>query len=55
MPTTPGETVQTLSDQREKRGPLNPVTAEQREEAEQNELDAVKEREQLLSKDFKKK
>ena len=34
---------------------LVPVTAEQREEAEQNELDAVKEREQILSKDFKKK
>jgi len=55
MPTTPGETVQTLSDQREKGGLYNSVTAEQREEAEQNELDAVKEREQLLSKDFKKK
>jgi hypothetical protein len=32
-----------------------PVTAEQKEEAEQNELYAVKEREQVLSKDFKKK
>ena len=55
MPTTPGETVQTFSDHQPEKGPLIPVTAEQREEAEQNELDAVKEREQLLSKNFKKK
>ena len=52
---TPGDTVQTLSDQNEKGGPLIPTTAEQREEAEKLELDAVKERENLLSKDFKKK